>query len=432
MLLNFTILFLTLATAVFAYVSVDDAERRHLIDRTDTIAAMIPKAPPRALVGEERDKESESYAVLKELLGAVRQANSDIRFIYLMGENPAGEIFFYADSEVSGSPDYSPPGQIYYEATPLMHEIFATGISTTEGPDRDRWGLWISGYAPIKDEAGKVIAAVGMDMPAYDHLKNIAAKVAVPFLAGVMVLIVLHFYRKNEEKEKRFMEQQEELLSVASHEIRSPLSGIRWALEDVMRRQSSLDEETKTAISAIYENSTRLMERTNSILSLKAAEKAPKNKKSKDRIMMRELLAEVAASLSLNAKEHKVKVSLDETLTSDIAVTANKEDLSHVFFNLLSNAIKYTRPETEVKISYENEEDRHLFAISDHGPGVAEKDQEKIFGGFYRTGEARASGEAGTGMGLYFAKKIVESEGGKIYLDPSSKEGATFVVELRA
>ncbi len=68
-----------------------------------------------------------------------------IRFIYLMGQKPDGTVFFLIDSEPENCRDYSPPGQVYPEASSVVLNVFASGKETTAGPVTDRWGTWMSG-----------------------------------------------------------------------------------------------------------------------------------------------------------------------------------------------------------------------------------------------------------------------------------------------
>jgi hypothetical protein len=71
------------------------------------------------------------------------------RFAYLLGINPRGGVFFFADSEQPTSADFSPPGQLYPEASPMLLNVFRTGKPVVEGPISDRWGIWVSGFVPV-------------------------------------------------------------------------------------------------------------------------------------------------------------------------------------------------------------------------------------------------------------------------------------------
>ena len=154
----------------YIYTKIDTGQKNHIMDRAKTISEMIPKEDLIALYGSTEDLTNSHYNKLKEMLAKVRVVNSDVRFIYILKQNENGEIFFSVDSEYSNSEDYSPPGEIYYEASPLLDQIFKDGVSRSEGPLQDHWGVWVSSHAAIKSEDGKVLALVGIDIPASEYI----------------------------------------------------------------------------------------------------------------------------------------------------------------------------------------------------------------------------------------------------------------------
>jgi PAS domain S-box-containing protein len=123
-----------------------------------------------------------------------------VRFIYLMRE-VQGKVIFLADSEPPGSPDESPPGQVYEEASSGIRDAFANGKSIVEGPDTDRWGTWVSGYAPLNDvRTGQPFAVLGVDLDAQDYSAAIALErlKAISFIAlfCAIALLALAYYRR--------------------------------------------------------------------------------------------------------------------------------------------------------------------------------------------------------------------------------------------
>ncbi len=139
--------------------------RTRLLQQASLVAQALDPARIRTLSGTEADLANPEYLRIKDQLAAVRTANPQCRFIYLMGRKtsqpapaaqtrsakPAGSIFFFVDSEPASSKDYSPPGQVYEEAPEGCYRAFTTRTAETEGPDTDRWGKWISALIPIHD-----------------------------------------------------------------------------------------------------------------------------------------------------------------------------------------------------------------------------------------------------------------------------------------
>ncbi len=118
------------------------------------------------LSGTAADRNNPGYQVLKEQLQHLHKAMASVRFIYLM-RKVDGKIVFLADSELAGSPDESPPGQVYDEVTAKLAEVFKTGRGGIDVPMTDRWGRWISAFVPVNDgRTGKMIAVLGVDQSA--------------------------------------------------------------------------------------------------------------------------------------------------------------------------------------------------------------------------------------------------------------------------
>ena len=147
----------------------DQLLRTNLLTKTHIAQTGISPEQVASLTGSAADLASPEYLALKKQLERIRAADPDIRFAYLMGQKQDGTIILYADSEPLGSADYSPPGQVYPEASVVLRTLFAQGEKATEGPLSDRWGTWVSGFVPVTDPAtGKVIAVFGMDVDAKD------------------------------------------------------------------------------------------------------------------------------------------------------------------------------------------------------------------------------------------------------------------------
>ncbi len=425
------ILAIGIAASFYVFNQVDTAGREHILERTSTIAVAVPREELRELSGTEEDLGTPEYETLKRFLTDMRSVNVDTRFLYVIGQNESDELFFYADSEPAESADYSPPGQVYYEATPAMYGLFADGKRVTEGPDRDRWGLWISGYAPVVDEAGTVIAMLGMDLPASRYLGDAIAYAMLPFLASLLVMLLLLAGEQMRRREHAYLDQKAEFLSIASHEIRTPLTGIRWAIEGLLKRKAPpLDPKSRTVLALVHESCLSLIGRVNNLLDLTALEGGNTASFRPEAIELQDFVEDIADSLALSAQQHEVSIVVDRSVATAGTVTADRQMLHHTLFNILTNAVKYTRAGTAVTIAYADAETAHELRVSDRGNGIAPEDQERIFGGYHRTKAAIRSGEYGTGLGLYLVKKAAELHGGSVRVESVAGEGATFIVTL--
>jgi PAS domain S-box-containing protein len=169
----------------------DRRMREGLMEKAMLLAQAIDAKCLDALTGTKADLAAPEYSRLKEQLAQVRHIFPKCRFLYLIGKKPDGMVFFYVDSEPVGSKDESPAGQTYDEAPETCRRVFSNRRGETEGPYADRWGTWISAFAPIGDPQGnKVRAAVGVDVDATDWKWEIVRAGFVPTLFTFMGVLV--------------------------------------------------------------------------------------------------------------------------------------------------------------------------------------------------------------------------------------------------
>jgi len=208
-----TILLAVLVTGYLATVETGirtaQEQRKFLSDKTKLAAASFDPSQIQTLLGDERDLKRPEYLRLKTQLALMRKALPECRFVYLLQERN-GKVFFLADSEPPGTDNYSPPGQVYSEASPELISFFATGTTFLEGPITDRWGVWFSGTAPIVDpQSGAIIAGLGMDVSAADWGRTIDAHrltvIAITFLVSMLLLLFFYHQQRSDEAMARTM-----------------------------------------------------------------------------------------------------------------------------------------------------------------------------------------------------------------------------------
>jgi len=214
------ILFVTLVSGViFTFWTKQNKERKlrsDLIMEAQLIGNSIDWRYVRQLTASDADLNSTSYKRLKEQLSLVRSASPLCRFIYLMGRQEDGTIFFFVDSEPPESEDYSPPGQLYPEATTVLKSVFLLGKPATEGPVSDSWGMWISAFVPLSDpNTGEILAILGLDIDARDWNQEVMQALTFPIAITLIILILESIYfliRVHAEREKQRLAISRELL----------------------------------------------------------------------------------------------------------------------------------------------------------------------------------------------------------------------------
>jgi len=168
----------------------DREMRQEMLTQTRMVAQAMNLEHVKALTGKEDDLALPVYQKLKAQISRVKRANDKCRFVYLLSRRSDGKIVFLVDSEPVGSKDYSPPGQVFDEASEELQRVFDTQMEFAEGPVPDRWGIWVSGLVPITDpKNGDLIAVLGMDIAAQAWKWDVVARAALP--VGLILALLI-------------------------------------------------------------------------------------------------------------------------------------------------------------------------------------------------------------------------------------------------
>lgn len=214
---------------------------------------------------------------------------------------------------------------------------------------------------------------------------------------------------------------QEALFDSVSHELKTPLAVIAGSAEHL---EKDLDRETfKKLVSEIRIASKRLLQTVNELLDMTRldAEALRLNLEWHD---MRDITETVLEDIKDLVAQHPVQAVYAPGLPPakvDAAI------LKHILTILLSNAAAYTPPGTQVSLSYQKDAEKLVIHVMDRGPGIPDRDLDKIFEKFYR---GRNAGTGGLGLGLSIAKRFVLAHGGHISARNQEIGGAHFTVEL--
>ncbi len=210
---------LVAGASAFAVRRADRQLRAEWLQQARMVVGAINPARVAALTGTTADLASPDYQRIKTQLAAIRSANPKCRFLYFMARKSDGTVFFLVDSEPASSPDVSPPGQLYEEASAALLSAFNTGQASTEGPVTDRWGSWVSALVPLsgpKLENANVL--FGMDVDASDWRKTIAQHAAfsaalsvIAVLLGILVLLLHRSQRGFHLRQQALRESQRQL-----------------------------------------------------------------------------------------------------------------------------------------------------------------------------------------------------------------------------
>ncbi len=251
---------------------------------------------------------------------------------------------------------------------------------------------------------------------------------------SLQTTIELAFFRHEIEKElkknandlQQSNQELERFASIASHDLREPLRTITCYLRLIEREPSiQLSSQLKEYLDVVLKAAPRMQVLIDDLLEYSQLGQLNKEKRSGQIIDCNSSYRVAVTNLTAAIQESNAQISCDPLPN----IIADETELTQVFQNLLSNAIKFQGDRTpQINITCEASNGYWLFAVRDNGIGIAPPDREGIFNAFQRL-HTRSKYE-GTGIGLTICKKIVESYGGKIWVDSIEGEGSTFLFTL--
>ena len=230
-------------------------------------------------------------------------------------------------------------------------------------------------------------------------------------------------------KEREIDRAKSEFVSLASHQLRTPLSTVSWYAEMLLDEDvGKINKDQKKYLQSLYDANMRMVELVNALLNVSrielgtfAIEPEPVN--------FIEIADGVLKELSPQIKEKELEIKKDYAVDLPI-INADPKLLRIIFQNLLSNSVKYTLKRGEVKIEITKQELDVLIKISDTGFGIPKAQQSKIFTKLFRADNVITKDTDGTGLGLYIVKAVIEQSGGKIWFKSKENKGTTFYVTI--
>lgn len=219
-----------------------------------------------------------------------------------------------------------------------------------------------------------------------------------------------------------------DFISTAAHQLRTPLTGIRWALEALQMEQ--LTENQKTLVASAVEKSHQLVGVVGTLLDISSIESG-KYKYDFKKSELDTLVGDVTRDFEPLAVKSNVSLLFEKTGLASAQVVVDRERIRWVLNNLIENAIRYTPAGGSVRIKTELAPGRAYVKVRDTGIGIAKEDKGNIFERFYRAPNAIAKENGGNGLGLYIARTIATDHGGDLNFETNKEgPGTTFTLSL--
>jgi signal transduction histidine kinase len=261
---------------------------------------------------------------------------------------------------------------------------------------------------PLRDETGKIVGAIN----AFHDINEIVEA------------------RRKIEGQQRELELRDTFLSICSHELKTPLTSLKFQTQMALRKFAKKDDsvfEPERVRQMVEQNDrqlNRLHRLVDDMLDLQRI-KSGKLKIDLEKVELVSLVKEVVANniYTLDDTMERVSIVAEGPITGDF----DKLRIEQVVTNLMMNALKYGENKPVV-ITVKKREKKVEIQVKDHGSGIAEEDRERIFGRFERA--AKETNISGLGLGLYVSRQIVEAHNGKIIVQSELGKGSMFTVEL--
>lgn len=229
---------------------------------------------------------------------------------------------------------------------------------------------------------------------------------------------------RNVTREKNIERLKTEFVSIVAHQLRTPLSAIKWTLRMILDKDmGKITEEQEELLEKTYQSNERMIKLINDLLNVARIEEgrflgAIKKQDisealEKDLILFKQAISKNGLKFEFQKPEEELpKIKFDS------------EKISVAFHNLIDNAIQYTNSNGAIKVSIKNlkEQRQILISFEDTGIGIPQEQQSKVFKKFFRGENAMREKPDGSGLGLFIAKNIIEAHNGKIWFEspPSS------------
>jgi len=230
--------------------------------------------------------------------------------------------------------------------------------------------------------------------------------------------------------EKELEKMRTSFLQIASHQLRTPLSGTKWLIETLQRKiHGTLTVGQEEYLAELYNVNERMIRLVQDMLSFLRLESGDMQVK-KEPVSVASFYGEMVIMLGSAAKN--AGIVLTDATKDYVAVTVETDTqmLRTILESLVSNAIAYSKSGDEVVLGAKEEADSAIFFVKDTGIGIPKEEQRRVFEKFYRASNAKLVRPSGTGLGLAITVMFAEKIGGKVWFESEEGKGSTFYLRI--
>jgi two-component system sensor histidine kinase VicK len=232
-------------------------------------------------------------------------------------------------------------------------------------------------------------------------------------------------------REMMIEKMKDEFVGLASHQLRTPLTGIKWFSELLIRNKyQNLNQEQLDFLEQIKISNQRMIKLVNELLDISHIETGQKFEIKKADFKVNDVINEV---LTENISLIKTKeLNIVNEIPDNLLIFADYVKIRQVLSNLISNATKYTPAKKTIKITTKTDTIKGLveISVSDEGMGIPAAQKSRLFEKFFRADNARIQEPNGTGLGLYIARELIRAHGGEMWFESEENKGTTFFFSI--
>ncbi len=268
----------------------------------------------------------------------------------------------------------------------------------------------------------------------YDTLNTFEQESINSFIDVIAVALDKAFLYKElqdaNEKLKELDKLKTEFLSLASHQLRSPLTAIKGYTSMLLEGSfGEVNKNQKDAIDRVFESTNHLTKVVEDLLNVTKIEQGGM-KYEMAPFDIKTAASDLARDLSITAEHKGLKLEFSSPEANPIMVNGDMEKIRQVMLNLIDNSIKYTEKGGTITVSVKKDPQYVVFSVTDNGMGISAETLPTLFKKFNR-GEGGKVNTGGSGLGLYLAKQIIEAHKGRVWAESAGAgKGSSFIFEL--
>lgn len=248
---------------------------------------------------------------------------------------------------------------------------------------------------------------------------------------GTVFLLILLFgiYKVKQaiQKESELTRQQKNFILSVSHELKTPIASTKLQLQTLLKHELDRDKQ-KTLLNQAIQETNRLNKLIEDVLLANQIQNNQFNVHLEELSLSFMVHQVTEQYFSDYIQKGQIKISIQEHLS----IMGDRVLMPSVMINLIENAIKYSFDHVDVHVGLNRDGHHVVLSVSDNGIGISEKEKEKIFDKFFRSGQEETRKTKGTGLGLYIVKQIIDSHQGQITIENNLPKGSIFRVLLKS